>query len=228
MLWLWSLFRIAKFTPFVKAGFSRSARKMRKSRAMKTKPKNYSGAFKAKIGLAALVGIKTTAQIGRENQVHPLLVGQWKMIVRERLPELFEPGHHSERAYRSSDKKKIDHLVEAQMAFRSRNRTLLREGWAALAETAHYDANELARLCQLSTRQLQRQFRHHLERSPQDWLNERRMLAARELLRSGLRIKEITFLLGFKQASHFCRQFKLLNDMSPSEFAGSRFPSKCR
>ncbi len=38
------------------------------------------------------MGIKTAAQIAREHQVHPLLVGQWKGIIRERLPELFERG----------------------------------------------------------------------------------------------------------------------------------------
>ncbi len=66
---------------------------MRKSRPMKRKRKHYSGAFKAKIGLEALMGIKTTAQIARENDVHPLLVGQWKGTIRERLHELFErPG----------------------------------------------------------------------------------------------------------------------------------------
>ena len=59
---------------------------------MKRKRKQYSGAFKAQIGLEALTGIKTTAQIARENQVHPLLVAQWKKIVRERLPEVFERG----------------------------------------------------------------------------------------------------------------------------------------
>src|ERR1043165_4379557 len=59
---------------------------------MKRKRKQYSGAFKAKIGLEALMGIKTTAQIARENQVHPLLVGQWKALIRERLPQLFERG----------------------------------------------------------------------------------------------------------------------------------------
>ena len=62
---------------------------------MKQKRKQYSGAFKAKIGLDALLGIKTTAQIARENQVHPLLVGQWKGIIRERLPELFERGNQA-------------------------------------------------------------------------------------------------------------------------------------
>lgn len=57
---------------------------------MKRKRKQYSGAFKAKIGLEALIGIKTTAQIAREHQVHPLLVGQWKGIIRDRLPQIFE------------------------------------------------------------------------------------------------------------------------------------------
>lgn len=38
------------------------------------------------------MGVKTTAQIARENQVHPLLVSQWKTTVRERLPEIFERG----------------------------------------------------------------------------------------------------------------------------------------
>ena len=65
---------------------------MRKGRQMKGKRRQHSGAFKAKVGLEALMGIKTTAQIARENQVHPLLVGQWKNLIRERLPELFERG----------------------------------------------------------------------------------------------------------------------------------------
>jgi transposase-like protein len=60
---------------------------------MKRKRRQYSGAFKAKVGLEALIGIKTTAQIARENDVHPLLVGQWKTTIRERLHELFERGN---------------------------------------------------------------------------------------------------------------------------------------
>lgn len=63
---------------------------MRKSRSMKRKRKQYSGAFKAKVGLEAMIGIKTTAQIAREYQVHPLLVTQWKKVLRDRMPEIFE------------------------------------------------------------------------------------------------------------------------------------------
>ena len=57
---------------------------------MKRKRKQYSGAFKAKVAMEALIGIKTTAQLARENNVHPLLVGQWKATLRERMHELFE------------------------------------------------------------------------------------------------------------------------------------------
>ncbi len=38
----------------------------------------------------ALKGIKTVGQIAREYEVHPVQVTQWKKVVRERLPELFE------------------------------------------------------------------------------------------------------------------------------------------
>jgi transposase len=65
---------------------------MRQSRSMKRKRKQYSGAFKARVGLDAMMGIKTVAQLAREYQVHPVLVSQWKTTIRERLPELFERG----------------------------------------------------------------------------------------------------------------------------------------
>ena len=65
---------------------------MRKSRSMKQKRRRYSGALKAKVGLEALMGVKTTSQIAREHQVHPLLVTQWKRTLLDRLPELFERG----------------------------------------------------------------------------------------------------------------------------------------
>jgi AraC-like DNA-binding protein len=93
-----------------------------------------------------------------------------------------------------------------------------RQRWEELAEAAHFNAKELARLCQVSTRQLQRDFRRCLGRSPQDWLNERRILAARELLLAGQSIKWVAFELGFKQPSHFCRQFKRFNHVTASGF----------
>src|SRR4029079_17950348 len=88
--------------------------------------------------------------------------------------------------------------------------------WEELAQAARFDANELARLCQISTRHLERQFRRRLGRPPQDWLNERRIMAATPLLLSGLPVKAVAFEVGFKQPSHFSRHFKLRFQMSPS------------
>lgn len=48
---------------------------------MKQKRRRYSGALNAKVGLEAVMGMKTTSQIAREHQVHPLLVTQWKRIL---------------------------------------------------------------------------------------------------------------------------------------------------
>lgn len=101
--------------------------------------------------------------------------------------------------------------------------------WEELARVAHYDANELAKLCEISARQLQRYFRRHFHRAPQHWLNERRLLAARSLLLSGDSVKKVALDLGFKQTSHFCRQFKFYNDLTPSEYVMCcRRPEKCR
>jgi transposase-like protein len=58
----------------------------------KTKRRKQSGAFKAKVGLEALMGMKTVGQIAREYEVHPVQVTQWKGVIRDRLPELFEPA----------------------------------------------------------------------------------------------------------------------------------------
>jgi transposase len=58
----------------------------------KTKRRKHTGAFKAKVGLEALIGVKTVGQIAREYQVHPVQVTQWKGVIRDHLPELFEPA----------------------------------------------------------------------------------------------------------------------------------------
>ena len=58
----------------------------------KTKRKRYTGAFKAKVGMEALMGVKTVGQIARNYQMHPVQVTQWKGVIRSHLPELFEPA----------------------------------------------------------------------------------------------------------------------------------------
>lgn len=90
--------------------------------------------------------------------------------------------------------------------------------WEQLAAVAFYRAAKLARLRSISERQLQRQIRRVFGCSPQEWLNELRVAAAEQLLLAGRSVKEVSFDLGFKQPSHFCRVFKSFKRMTPSEF----------
>jgi len=87
-----------------------------------------------------------------------------------------------------------------------------------LASESHFDAKELAKMCRLSIRQLQLHFRDEIGRTPQDWLNEQKIKAAERMLLLGEPIKMVSSEMGFKQTSHFCRQFKSFCGWTPSEF----------
>lgn len=90
--------------------------------------------------------------------------------------------------------------------------------WEQLAEAAHYNANELAKLLKRSSRQLRRQFRRHLGSSPQEWLDNLRMLRAPTHLLANRSVKETAANLGYKTAPHFCRQFKDHYKVTASEY----------
>ena len=87
--------------------------------------------------------------------------------------------------------------------------------WWERAAQAEYRAPVLASLCSVSLRTLQRFFQQKLRTSPQKWLNQVRQLEAEQLAKTGARTKEIAYRLGFRQPSHFCRQFKEHHGISP-------------
>jgi AraC-like DNA-binding protein len=87
-----------------------------------------------------------------------------------------------------------------------------------------YNARNLARLLGISLRHLERYFEADLGRPPQHWLNEQRMAAARHLLVEGRQIKWVSCELGFKQASHFCHQFKQHYGCTASQLAAKAAP----
>jgi len=51
--------------------------------------KRHTADFKTKVALEAIRGLKTTAQLASEFQVHPVQISQWKRQVLEHLPEVF-------------------------------------------------------------------------------------------------------------------------------------------
>ena len=64
---------------------------------MKAKRQRHQSGFKAKVGLEALAGVKTVAEIAREYQVPATQVSQWKRAIVDRLPEVFEHGASAQR-----------------------------------------------------------------------------------------------------------------------------------
>ncbi len=57
---------------------------------MKKPRRNHSAAFKARIAMEAVRGIKTVAEIAAENSLHPTQVTTWKTDLVKGAPELFD------------------------------------------------------------------------------------------------------------------------------------------
>ncbi|MEX2650466.1 MAG: GlxA family transcriptional regulator [Alphaproteobacteria bacterium] len=79
----------------------------------------------------------------------------------------------------------------------------------------------IARRAGLSTRQLERRFRHHLGRGPLRYYRELRLNHARALLmQGGHSILSVAMAAGFTSASHFARRYREYFSRSPREERG--------
>jgi len=57
---------------------------------MKRKRRHLTAEFKARVALEALKGVKTAAEIARENDIAPAQISEWKKQLEERLGDAFE------------------------------------------------------------------------------------------------------------------------------------------
>jgi AraC family transcriptional regulator, glycine betaine-responsive activator len=89
--------------------------------------------------------------------------------------------------------------------------------WVEMAHRANYSASELAVLCGVSVRQLEREFQRTIYQSPKRWLNQLRLCAARKLLHEGGSVKEAALTFGYKHPQHFSRDFRKFFGVPPSE-----------
>ncbi|MGF1525944.1 MAG: GlxA family transcriptional regulator [Candidatus Competibacterales bacterium] len=77
---------------------------------------------------------------------------------------------------------------------------------------------QLALLCSLSTRQLERLFRKHIGLTPQHYYLKIRLERARNLLmNTNLPVLDVALACGFASSSHLDRRFRALFGRSPSE-----------
>ena len=67
--------------------------------------KMFSDEFKAKVGLEALKGQKTVAELASEFDVHPTQINTWRALIKDRTASLFGHGDGKEL-------KEKDELIE--------------------------------------------------------------------------------------------------------------------
>ncbi|MGC3957746.1 MAG: helix-turn-helix transcriptional regulator [Verrucomicrobiota bacterium] len=96
--------------------------------------------------------------------------------------------------------------------------------WALLAKSSRYSASAIAQECGISPRQLERYFQEHMKKAPHQWLRELRMRRAIELLRENVSVKATAQELCYKDAAHFCRDFKSYYGRTPGQTAALSFP----
>ena len=89
---------------------------------MKAKRKRHDNAFKGRVALEALKGIKSIQAIAKEFDLHPMQVSEWKRKLQERLPGAFERGKKSDNDFEAEREKlhsKIGRLYLSRMNFRN-------------------------------------------------------------------------------------------------------------
>jgi transcriptional regulator GlxA family with amidase domain len=96
-----------------------------------------------------------------------------------------------------------------------------------LAPEFSYSSRGLARALRITPRHLQRIFAATLGQTPQSWLNEQRLLAARHMLQTACTVKEVAYSLGFHSASQLSRDFKSHFGVAPSTFLVSQYARAC-
>jgi AraC-like DNA-binding protein len=91
--------------------------------------------------------------------------------------------------------------------------------WEALAQAADFKPSNMATLCPISLRQLERHFCLHFGKTPRQWLRELRCRLAQRLILQGYSNKAVVAELKFASEPHFCHEFKKICGVSPQTLA---------
>lgn len=90
--------------------------------------------------------------------------------------------------------------------------------WIAGNYAEEISIPNLAEKCSLSESHFRRYFRQHTGRSPREFITSIRISKAKEFLKQGLTIKEVSRAVGYRDMFYFMRIFKKVAGMSCSRF----------
>ena len=110
----------------------------------------------------------------------------------------------------------LTHHSARRQAAPDEDGTLTPHLFRSLAPCCDYNAVNLARRLNISLRHLHRIFAATFGQTPQDWLNEERLVRARQMLLTARSVKEVAFALRFRGASQFSRDFRRRFGLVPS------------
>ena len=79
---------------------------------MAKKRKTHSSAFKAKVALKSIKGLKTASEIASQYGVHVSQLHEWKRHLLENSPTLFENGPSKRNQAQSNDQQLIEQLYQ--------------------------------------------------------------------------------------------------------------------
>ena len=83
---------------------------------MAKKRRPHSSAFKAKVALAAVRGLKTMSELASDFEVHPQMIAQWKKKLLSQAEEIFErPGSKSKQKQESNSDELYQQIGKLQM-----------------------------------------------------------------------------------------------------------------
>lgn len=72
---------------------------------MKRKRRHLTAKFKARVAMEALKGLKTSAEIAKENEIAPTQVSEWKKQLQDRIGEIFQSKGDRSREHQIHEKK---------------------------------------------------------------------------------------------------------------------------
>jgi AraC-like DNA-binding protein len=117
----------------------------------------------------------------------------------------------------------VDHFAEGSIPFQASVIQLppSQVTMMSVANQSNYQPVEMARLCQISLRHLERTFKVESGCTPREWLKMQRLNNALLMLRKAQSVKQVAYALAYPQIPQFCREFKMRFGITPKEFRQS-------